>query len=138
MRDMIHNSRVQRWLIFGVGASMAPLIFTILYQWAAGQQFFALCKHYTPDFLLVTLAISSGVLNSSTIGPWKKGSALLAFVSLLFCFGFYSWLCGLDTEPQRLFVIMVGGLAAFFLNTYLGIRSENISPENEQARSAKS
>lgn len=124
MGDALRDSKVQRWLIFGVGISTAPLVFTILYQWIAGQQLLALLKMYIPDFLLVTLAISSGVLNSTTTGYWKKGSAFLAAVSFLLCFGFYSWLCGLESQPPRLNFIMVGAVAAYLLNTYLGARSE--------------
>lgn len=121
---MSKGSKLQRWLIFGVGVPLVPLVFAITYHLVDGAYFKDLLYEFAPDFLLVVLSIAAGVANSATTGKWKKWSLFFSVVSILFCWGFYSWLCGLNHSPVHLHTILWISLAAFVLNIFLGIWTE--------------
>ena len=122
------SSKVQRWLIFGVAASVLPFILSCGYQWIAGARIKDLIYEYFPDFLLIVLSVAVGVCNSATTvsHPWKKGSLVIAGISFFFCWGLYSWLCGLDREVarDRLKIVMITACVMYGLNIILGARSE--------------
>ncbi len=122
------SSKVQRWLLFGVVASAFPLLFTCSYQWIAGAKIEDLIYEYFPDFLLIVLSVAVGVCNSATAvsHPWKKGSFVIAGLSFVFCWGLYSWLCGLSGEAvnDRLKIFMGIACVLYVFNILLGARSE--------------
>ncbi len=122
------SSKVQRWLLFGVAASVLPFIFSCCYQWIAGARIKDLIYEYFPDFLLIVLSVAGGVCNSATAvsHPWKKGSFVIAILSFISCWGLYSWLCGLDREVarDRLKIVMIAACIMYVLNVFLGARSE--------------
>lgn len=136
------SSKVQRWLIFGVAASVLPFIFTCVYQWIAGAKIKDLIYEYFPDFLLIVLSVAIGVCNSATTDShsWKKGSFAIAFFSFFFCWGLYSWLCGLSGEAvnDRLKIFMVIACVMYVFNIILGVRSEyKLDKEIEASQNQK-
>lgn len=124
----MRSSKVQRWLIFGVAASVLPFVLACGYQWIAGAKIKDLIYEYFPDFLLIVLSVAVGVCNSATTvnHPWKKGSLAIAGISFVFCWGLYSWLCGLSSEVvrDRLKIFMITACVMYVLNIFLGVRSE--------------
>lgn len=111
-----------------MAASVLPFVLACGYQWIAGAKIKDLIYEYFPDFLLIVLSVAVGVCNSATTvnHPWKKGSLAIAGISFVFCWGLYSWLCGLSSEVvrDRLKIFMITACVMYVLNIFLGVRSE--------------
>lgn len=137
--DKTFLEKVIVWIVFGVLASIFPIVFRAIVLLIMGYRF--RWSDYLSDFLLVVFAVCINAV-SIIISERKKISESTVLVNLLregfmvlVVFSFYSIFLRPEAENENIFLayIIFPCVAAVFLmiSSYIGVRSIDLSNKDD-------